>query len=97
MQSIETKTTLSRRRASIARARASFNASLPREGRIQRACRRALIAHDGLAHMHQLRAWCYPGQARQHWHHGNIARTLKRLGAKRIGWGVYATYARHSK
>jgi hypothetical protein len=49
-----------------------------------------MLAHDQVVRMCQLRAWCYPGLERQHWHHGNIARALKRLGAQRIGWGVYA-------
>ena len=78
------------RQRSIARARTSFIASLPREGRIAQQCRRCLLAHNQVARMRDLRAWCYAGQERQHWHHGNIARTLKRLGARRIGWGVYA-------
>jgi len=78
------------RTASIAKARLSFNAALPREGRIARQCRRCLLINDGVATMRELRSWAYPGQPRQHWHHTNIRRALKRLGAQRIGWGVYA-------
>jgi hypothetical protein len=67
-------------------------AALPREGRIARQCRRCLIANDQIARMRQLREWCYPGAARQHWHQTNIYRALKRLGARRIAWGVYALH-----
>jgi hypothetical protein len=82
---------------SIERARLSFVASLPRQGAIIRQCRRCLIAHDGLATMRELRSWAYTNQSRQHWHHTSIYRALKRLGAKRIGWGMYATCTRHDK
>jgi len=68
-----------------------FNAALPRQGRVIRACRRALIARDGLVSMRELRSWAYPGQPRQRWHRWSIVRALVRLGAKRIGWGIYAT------
>jgi hypothetical protein len=68
-------------------------ASLPREGRIIRACRRALIARDGLVSMRDLRSWAYPGQPRQHWHQTNVYRALRKLGAQRIGWGIYAISA----
>jgi len=78
------------RSRSISKARLSFNAALPREGRVIRACRRALIARDGLVSMRELRSWAYPGHPRQHWHQTNIYRALARLGAKRIGWGIYA-------
>jgi hypothetical protein len=40
--------------------------------------------------MRELRSWAYPGHPRQHWHQTNIYRALARLGAKRIGWGIYA-------
>jgi hypothetical protein len=65
-------------------------AALPREGRIGRQTRRALIARHGIASMRELRDWCFPGQPRRHWHYFSITRALKRLGAQRIGWGVYA-------
>jgi hypothetical protein len=86
------------RQRSIARARASFNASLPRRGgRVATQIRRCLTAHDGIASMAQLRSWAYVGQPRQHWHYKWIYAALRRLGARRIGWGIYATRARHSK
>jgi hypothetical protein len=79
----------------IDKALAAFNASLPREGRIARQCRYCLIVNGGIASMRQLREYCYHARPRRHWHHGNIARTLKRLGAERIGWGIYATCVQH--
>jgi hypothetical protein len=92
-----TRTVWGARERSIATARLSFNPALPREGRVMRGCRRALIARDGLVSMRELRSWCYPSQPRQHWHYWSIYEALKRLGAQRIGWGVFATYAQHSK
>jgi hypothetical protein len=59
--------------------------------------RRCLIAHDGIASMAQLRSWAYIGQPRQHWHYKWIYAALRGLGARRIGWGMYATCTRHSK
>src|SRR5947207_1587805 len=97
MLSARTRAVWDGRRRSIDTARLSFNAPLPREGRIARQCRRCLIAHDGLATMRELRAWCYVAQPRQHWHQTNIYRALRKLGVRRIGWGMYATHARHSK
>jgi hypothetical protein len=86
------------RQRSINKARLSFNASFQRRGsRVATQIHRCLIAHDGIASMAQLRNWAYIGQPRQHWHYKWIYAALRRLGAKRIGWGVYATYARHSK
>jgi hypothetical protein len=79
------------RSRSIAKARLSFNPALPREGRVMRACRHALIARDGLVSMRDLRSWAYPGQSRQHWHYWSIYEALKRLGARRIGWGLYSS------
>ena len=78
---------------SIARARQSFNASLPRPGsRVATQIRRCLIAHDGVASMAQLRSFAYVGQPRQHWHYKWIYSALRRLNAKRIGWGIYASH-----
>jgi hypothetical protein len=59
------------RRRSIERARLSANASLPREGKLRRQIRRCMLAHDQLVRMRDLRAWCYPGQPRQHWLHSH--------------------------
>src|SRR5215472_13832835 len=94
---LTTETRLKGRVRSIATARLSFNAALPRQGAIIRQTRRCFIARDGVATMRELRSWAYPSQPRQHWHYWSIARALRRLGARRIGWGVYATHARHSK
>jgi hypothetical protein len=42
--------------------------------------------------MRELRErWCYVGQPHQHWHAWSIIRALNRLGAKRVGRGIYAT------
>src|SRR6516165_1673388 len=71
-------------RASIARARLSANPTLPRLGRLQRQAKRCLIANDGLATTTQIRAWCYPGRERRHWHHAEIRRALRKI-AKPIG------------
>ena len=92
------------RQRSIARARISFNASSPRRGRVVTQARRCLVAHNGIATMTQLKAWCYAGREHRHWFYINIKRALQRLGAKQIGRAggigrpaIYATYARHSK
>ena len=73
-----------RRRARIATARLSFDPTLPRLGRLQRQAKRCLIANDGSATTTQIRAWCYPGRERQHWHHAEIRRALRKI-AKPIG------------
>jgi hypothetical protein len=66
-------------------------ASLPRpNARIVRQCRYCLIANDGIASMRQLREYCYFGEQRRHWHYRSIWRALMKLGAQRIGWGIYA-------
>ena len=48
------------------------------------------LARQGVASLRELREWCYPSQERRHWHQTNIYRALRKLGAKRIGWGMYA-------
>src|SRR5215469_18829684 len=79
------------RQRSIATARLSFNASLRRPGgRVVTQIRRCLTAHDGIASMAQIRGFAYPGQPRKHWHYSRIYAALKRLGARRVGWGLYA-------
>jgi hypothetical protein len=90
MQLIETRTGLKGRAAAIARARASFNPAKPREGRIARQCRRCFLAHDQVAPVRHLLSWCYPAQPRRHWHYGGVYHALRKLGAKRIAWGIYA-------
>jgi hypothetical protein len=81
-----------KRPRSIDKALAAFNAALPRQGRIERQCKRAFIVSDGQpVSMRELRErWCYPRQPFKHWHHTNIRRALDRLGAVRVSWGIYA-------
>ena len=87
-----------RRRAAMDKARRFFNPSLSRVGRVERQVRRCFIASDGQpVTMRKLRERCYPCQRRRHWHHGEIRRALAKLGAVRIGWGLYATCPRHEK
>ena len=71
--------------ASIARARLSFDARLGRCGRVMTQVSRCMIAHDGMASMADLRAWCYVGQPFQRWQCWSIKRALFKLGAKQIG------------
>jgi hypothetical protein len=92
-----TRTVWDKRRRSIDTARLSFNAALPRTGRLVRQCGCALLIGQGVVSMKQLRAWCYPARQRRHWHQTNIRRALAKLGAERIGWGLYATCSQHSK
>ena len=77
---------------SIDKALAAFNAALPRQGRIARQCGRAFIVSKGQpVSMRELRErWCYPRQPFKHWHAWSIIRALRKLGAQRIGWGIYA-------
>jgi hypothetical protein len=84
MQLIETTATLKGRARSIARARQSFIASNPREGRIMRACRRALIAAGGQPLMtRDLLRWAYPRVERfQCWHYWSIYRAAPRYAIK---------------
>jgi hypothetical protein len=85
-----TRTEWGPRQRALVRARARFNAALPREGRIARQSRRCLLARQGVASLRELREWCYPSRERRHWHQTNIYRALRKLGARRIGWGMYA-------
>jgi hypothetical protein len=86
MQVIGSSAGLNGRARSIARARQSFIAALPREGRIAKQCRRCFVARDFKpVSMTELRRWAYPGQARQHWHYWSITRALRRLGATTLG------------
>ena len=78
------------RRRSIDTARLSFNAADPRTGRLARQIKRAMVIDSGVVSLKRLRAWCYPGQPRKHWHQTNIYRALKRLGARRIARAIYA-------
>jgi hypothetical protein len=56
-----------RARASIDKALAAFNAALPRQGRIERQCKRAFIVSEGQpVSMRELRErWCYPATRRR--------------------------------
>jgi len=78
-----------RRRFTDSQAQSAI-AALPREGRVARQCRRCFLANNQVARLRQLRTFCYPSQARRHWHQTNSYRALRKLGAQRIGWGVYA-------
>ena len=73
------------RQRSIARARQSFIASNPREGRVMRACRRALIA-AGLARplmTRDLLRWAYPQLERfECSHYKSIYRAAPRYAVK---------------
>jgi hypothetical protein len=60
------------------RARMIVIASLPREGRIQRACRRALIAAAGPLRTRDLLKWAYPGVEHEFWHYKSIYRAARR-------------------
>jgi hypothetical protein len=73
------------RRRSIARARLSFNPTLPRAGRVATQAHRCLIANNGLATVTQLKAWCYAGREHRHWQYEVIREALRRLGARPIG------------
>jgi hypothetical protein len=84
------RTEWGQRQRALVRARARFNAALPREGRVARQCRRCFLANNQVARLRQLREFCYPARQRRHWHQTNIYRALHKLGAQRIGWGVYA-------
>jgi hypothetical protein len=71
-------------RSRIATARRSFNARLPRVGRVRRQCERCLTIHNP-ASMSQLRSWCYAGEPFQRWQCWSIKRALRKLGARQIG------------
>ncbi len=58
-------------------------ASVPREGRIQRAVRRALIASDGRPlKTRDLLRWAYPGTEHEFWHYKSIYRAAPRYAVK---------------
>jgi hypothetical protein len=90
---------LVKRPRSIDTALAAFNAALPRQGRIGRQVKRAFIVSNGQSvSMRELRErWCYPRQPFKHWHAWSIIRALRKLGAQRIGHGIYATCTQHEK
>src|SRR5262249_39995810 len=53
----------------------SFNAALPRTGRLQRQIARAFVANEfRLPMTGDFSAWCYPGQTWKHWR--NLRRAL---------------------
>ena len=80
-----TRTVWGARQRSIARARVSFNPTLPRRGRVSTQALRCLIANKGVATMTQFRAWCYAGRDHRHWHYEVIREALRRLGARPFG------------
>jgi hypothetical protein len=51
--------------------------------RIIRQCRRAFLIHSRPT-TRQLLEYCYPGQARKHWHYWSIYRALKRLSVANV-------------
>lgn len=73
-----------RRSQPIARARQSFIASNPREGRVMRACRRALVSAGARPLMtRDLLRWAYPHLDRfQCWHYWSIYRAAPRYAVK---------------
>ena len=85
MQLIETKTGLKGRARYRNRDWLKLIAAPKRSGRVMKQTRRAFIARNGPLSMTELREWCYPGQARQHWHYWSITRALRRLGAQPLG------------
>src|SRR5262249_39848922 len=72
------------RQRSINTARLSFIAANPREGRVMRACRRALIAAGGQPLMtRDLLAWAYPRTTKYAcWHYWSIYRAAPRYAIK---------------
>jgi hypothetical protein len=82
------------RARSIARARLSFIASLPREGRVMRQVRRRFIAAGGKAlSTSQILKWVYPDLDRfKHWHRWSARRALLRyavpIGRSSTGRGL---------
>jgi hypothetical protein len=71
------------RQRSIARARTSFIASNPREGRVMRACRRALIAAGGKPlRTRDLLRWAFAGVQHEFWHYKSIYRAAPRYAIK---------------
>jgi len=59
-----TRTEWGPRQRALVRARARFNAALPREGRIACQSRRCLLARQGVASQRELREWVIrPGSA----------------------------------
>ena len=72
------------RSRSVERARTSFIASNPREGRVMRACRRALIAAGGkVLKTRDFLSWAYPGLKQfECWHYKSIYRAAPRYAVK---------------
>src|SRR5262249_50672491 len=97
MLGTRTRTEWGPRQRSAYRARLSAIPTNPRWGRVMLGARRCLVANEGIASMRQLKAWCYVGRPHAHWQYEVIREALVRIGAQRIGWGVYATYVRHTK
>ena len=77
-----TRTEWGPRQRSIARARQSFIAADPREGRIMRQVRRAFIASSARPlTTGELLDWCH-GRPRRHWHYWSIYRAAPRYAVK---------------
>jgi hypothetical protein len=74
------------RQRSIERARLSFIASQPREGRVMRQVRRAFVANDRRPlSMSEIWPWVFPGiKQAKHWQRWSVRRALLKI-AKPIG------------
>ena len=82
MQLIETRTGLKGRARYRDRAWTKVIASKPREGRVMRACRRALIA-AGAVKTRTLLEWAYPHLKQfECWHYKSVYRAVKRYAVK---------------
>ena len=96
---LTTEARLKRRQRSIARARQSFIASLPREGRVMRQVRRAFTAAGGKPlSTSQIMPWIYPQLDRfKHWHRWSARRALLRyavpIGRSSHGRGLSVIWA----
>jgi hypothetical protein len=77
------RTVWGQRERALVKARARFIASNPREGRVMRACRRALIAASGRPlKTRDLLQWAFPSGERQFWHYKSIYRAAPRYAVK---------------
>jgi hypothetical protein len=91
------------RRHSIARARQSFIASNPREGRVLRQVRRCFVAGDGKPRtMSEFLRWAYPELDHfKCWHRWSVRRALlkvaKPIGRSSVGRGAPGIWVIGSK
>src|SRR5262245_60000491 len=85
MQLTETRTGLKGRAAYRARAWLKAIRAPRRQGKNVRQCRRAFVALARPLSTAELAQWCFPGQARKHWHYAGVVRAVRSLGARSIG------------